>query len=106
MLVLSRRQGEQIAIGENIQVLILKVKGDKVRIAIQAPYEVAIRRAELPAKSSKSEEATIPVPSEDRLVLLPFEPRTSVHAARGRRHSPLGEFIEANSIEAKAIRGS
>lgn len=47
MLVLTRREGEQVVIGEDIIVTICEVRGGKVRIGFQAPPEVKIYRIEL-----------------------------------------------------------
>jgi carbon storage regulator len=46
MLVLSRKPGESILIGDNVEVMIGEFKENKVKIAIKAPQEVPIRRAE------------------------------------------------------------
>ncbi|MCC6127519.1 MAG: carbon storage regulator [Pirellulales bacterium] len=48
MLVLSRREQERIRLGESIVVTIIRVSGERVRIGIEAPPEVAIVRDELP----------------------------------------------------------
>jgi carbon storage regulator len=48
MLVLSRREGERIVIGERIVVTVVKVDGARVKIGIEAPHETSIRREELP----------------------------------------------------------
>jgi carbon storage regulator len=47
MLVLSRRAGESVVIGEGVTVSVLEVRGDVVRIGIDAPRSVAVHRAEL-----------------------------------------------------------
>lgn len=47
MLVLSRKEGEQIVIGDNIVVTITQIRGDKVRVGIEAPREVTVLRKEL-----------------------------------------------------------
>lgn len=47
MLVLSRRVGERIAIGDDVTLTVLEVRGDVVRIGIDAPRSVAVHRAEL-----------------------------------------------------------
>jgi carbon storage regulator len=44
MLIISRRPGEELYIGEDITVRILKIDGHKVQIAIDAPPDVKIRR--------------------------------------------------------------
>jgi carbon storage regulator len=47
MLVLSRRESEEIRIGRDITVMVTRIRGGQVRIGITAPREVEIRRAEL-----------------------------------------------------------
>lgn len=47
MLVLSRRVGESIAVGHDITITVLEVRGDVVRIGIEAPRSVTVHRAEL-----------------------------------------------------------
>ncbi len=47
MLVLSRKQGEKVRLGESILVTVVSVSGDKVRLGIQAPREVLVLRDEL-----------------------------------------------------------
>jgi carbon storage regulator CsrA len=48
MLVLSRKQQEQIKIGDQITVTIVRVKGNTVRVGIEAPRDVRVIRGELP----------------------------------------------------------
>ncbi|MFZ5832951.1 MAG: carbon storage regulator CsrA [Planctomycetota bacterium] len=47
MLVLSRRVGERIVIGQDIWVTVLEVRGDKVRLGIEAPPGVPVHREEI-----------------------------------------------------------
>lgn len=47
MLVLSRQRDESIIIGDNIVVTIVDVRGDKVRLGIEAPREVPVHRREI-----------------------------------------------------------
>ena len=48
MLVLSRRKSESIIIGENvIEVMIVEIRGDKVRLGITAPKDVPVHRKEI-----------------------------------------------------------
>lgn len=47
MLVLSRKKGETILIGEQIEVIVLEVTGDTVKLGIVAPAEIGILRKEL-----------------------------------------------------------
>ncbi len=48
MLVLTRKLQEQISIGQDVTITILRVKGNTVRIGIDAPQEVRVVRGELP----------------------------------------------------------
>jgi carbon storage regulator len=47
MLVLSRQRDESIVIGDNVVVTIVDIRGDKVRLGIQAPGEVPVHRQEV-----------------------------------------------------------
>lgn len=47
MLVLSRRLGESIVIGDDVVVTVLEVRGDVVRVGVEAPRSVQVRRQEL-----------------------------------------------------------
>jgi carbon storage regulator len=47
MLVLTRRPGEEIVIGDEICLTVVSVRGNKVRLGITAPAETRIRRSEL-----------------------------------------------------------
>ncbi|ATY86021.1 carbon storage regulator [Kyrpidia spormannii] len=47
MLVLSRRAGEAIVIGEDVRVVVLEVRGEVVRLGIAAPRSVAVHREEV-----------------------------------------------------------
>ena len=47
MLVLSRKPGEKVVIGNGITLIVVEVRGDRVRLAFDAPEQVRILRAEL-----------------------------------------------------------
>ena len=47
MLVLSRKPGEQVVLGDRITLTVVEVRGNQVRLAFDAPAQVRIRRAEL-----------------------------------------------------------
>jgi carbon storage regulator len=47
MLVLTRKPGEKVVIGNGISVTVVEVQGNRVRLAFEAPAEVRIFRAEL-----------------------------------------------------------
>jgi len=47
MLVLSRKKNERIVIDENIVITVVEIRGDKVRLGIEAPREIPIHRNEV-----------------------------------------------------------
>lgn len=59
MLVLSRKKSERIVIDGNIVITVVDVRGDKVRLGIEAPREVPIHRSEVRA-AIQSEQSTEP----------------------------------------------
>jgi carbon storage regulator len=61
MLVLTRRCGERILIGENVWVTIVSVERGKVRLGIQAPPDVLVLRQEL--ADARPTRSTLPVPT-------------------------------------------
>jgi carbon storage regulator len=54
MLVLSRKPGEAIRIGDDIEISVIEVRGDTVRIGINAPRNVPVFRMELLAEVAKT----------------------------------------------------
>ena len=69
MLVLSRKVKEEILIGEDIKVTLIRVRGNTVRIGIEAPRETRIRRAELEPLDCE----IMPSDDNDECVLSPRE---------------------------------
>ena len=47
MLILTRRSGELLVIGDNVEVQVLGIKGNQVRIGINAPEDVSVHRKEI-----------------------------------------------------------
>jgi carbon storage regulator len=47
MLVLSRKRDEQIVIGDNIVITVVDIRGDKVRVGVEAPADVPVHRHEV-----------------------------------------------------------
>ena len=57
MLILQRKAGESVLIGEEIEVSVLSVEAGRVRLAIQAPKSVSILRSELKTAAEVNREA-------------------------------------------------
>ncbi len=73
MLILTRRVGESVVIGEDVTVTVLGVKGNQVRIGINAPKHVAVHREEIferikngraPGDGAGPSDAEAPAPRE------------------------------------------
>jgi carbon storage regulator len=62
MLILTRRVGESLMIGEEVTVTVLGVKGNQVRIGVNAPREVAVHREEIYSRIHEGD----PPASEDK----------------------------------------
>lgn len=59
MLVLSRKTGEEILIGDNVRLVVYRIHGNRVQLGILAPEEVPVYRAELLASSGEREREPI-----------------------------------------------
>jgi len=56
MLVLSRQKGESIMLGDDVEITIVDVRGDKVRLGINAPRSVSVHRKEVYQTIQKEKE--------------------------------------------------
>lgn len=57
MLILTRRVGETVMIGDDIEVTILGVKGNQVRVGVKAPREIGVHREEIYKRIKEEEQA-------------------------------------------------
>jgi len=60
MLILSRKQGEQLRIGEDITITVLQVRSGQVRIGINAPRDISVHREEIYQRIRADEDVRIP----------------------------------------------
>ena len=57
MLVLSRKKNESIVINNDITIVVVEIRGDKVRLGVEAPKEVPVHRREVYEAIRRNEEA-------------------------------------------------
>ncbi len=55
MLVLSRKKNDSIVVNDDIVITVVEVRGDKVRLAVQAPREIPVHRHEIWIKNQPAE---------------------------------------------------
>jgi carbon storage regulator len=60
MLILTRRVGETLMIGDNVTITVLGTKGNNVRIGINAPRDVAVHREEIYERIKREQEHSAP----------------------------------------------
>jgi carbon storage regulator len=65
MLVLTRKVHQSIVIGEGVEVVVLEVRGEQVRLGIKAPKEVAVHRKEIFEQISQENKSASEVRPED-----------------------------------------
>ncbi|HVN14066.1 MAG TPA: carbon storage regulator CsrA [Kineosporiaceae bacterium] len=90
MLVLTRRAGESIVIGDDVRVVVLDVRGETVRLGIEAPRSVQVHRAEVYAEVQAANAAALAPPAGDLGPLAGHlsrlaRPRTPADRRPGRR---------------------
>ena len=78
MLVLTRKPGEAVTIGHDVEVYVVGVKSGRVKLGFRAPRDVAIQRAEVASLAEFSEHNTLPelpvLPRIDRSEFLASPP--------------------------------
>jgi carbon storage regulator len=75
MLVLSRQRDETIMIGDDIEVTVVDIRGDKVRLGINAPKEIAVHRKEVYDAIRRENKAAAQVKPEDLSGLGKMNPK-------------------------------
>lgn len=66
MLILTRRVGETLNIGDDVQVTVLAIKGNQVRIGVNAPKEIPVHREEIYERIKKEKAAAPDHPGAEK----------------------------------------
>ncbi len=82
MLILTRKQGESLTIGEQIKITILGVFGRQVRLGIDAPPEVVVHREEVYVKIQEENREAVQAQESD------LEKMKKLLAEKGKKNSP------------------
>ncbi len=108
MLVLSRKLNQEIVIGENVKITVLKIKGNTVRLGIEAPRNVRVIRGELPKHVDQPEtmaEVTIVFNNdsekpldEDCIDVVPFKPSTNPRLESQKQPQPIPSTVSRESL--------
>ena len=67
MLILTRRVGETVMIGNEVTVTVLGVKGNQVRVGVNAPKDVAVHREEIYERIKREQDSNV-APSNAKIV--------------------------------------
>ena len=74
MLVLARRVNDSIVVGDNVEIVVVEIKGDQVKLGVKAPKEVKVFRGEIHAEIQKenraASESNLP-PDLDKIIRKP-----------------------------------
>lgn len=92
MLVLSRREGQAIVVGDNVVIRVVEMRGDHVRLGIDAPRSVIVHREEV-AEEIKAENRAAGLAAKVDLGLLPrpTRPPADPHAPKDDGDPPDGK---------------
>ena len=96
MLVLSRKQQQELFIGENVKITVLKIKGNTVRLGIEAPRDVRVVRGELPREEPENQIANV--------TLVFNDPTERTAASRGTDAEVLGFETSVNEPRSISFR--
>ena len=107
MLVLSRKKGESVVVNGNITIVVVDVRGDKARIGIEAPADVAVYRSEVLAKSAAAnagneaaKDGEIAAPKTSRKTTNVGETQRRGKAGSGRgAKKKTGATADENAVE-------
>lgn len=112
MLILTRKPGESLFIGDKIKVVVVEIKGNQIRLGIEAPSDVRILREEIYAQILEENKSAAEPVSGDSLdglsaVLGPASHSSgdSDDAAKGKKPSSIAASSTAGGFGTHVLRG-
>ena len=96
MLVLTRKQGEQIRIGDNVVITVVRTKGKGVRLGIQAPAHVPVLRGEI-ARAIASETEQLSTATEEESEGDAWQAAELFETVGADRRNSSGDLLGARS---------
>lgn len=100
MLVLTRKANEQILIGDDIKITLVRVRGNSVRVGIEAPRDVRVVRGELARKLEPQDEALAVELGEREQVFAHPQPRIGRHYPQGSAQAGANATTRLQELEA------
>lgn len=77
MLILTRRNGESLMVGDEVKITVLSIKGNQVRIGIDAPKEIAVHREEIYLRIQQEQAEQAAPESANQSTHTELEPTTT-----------------------------
>jgi carbon storage regulator len=97
MLVLSRQRDETIMIGDDIEITVVDIRGDKVRLGITAPTKIAVHRKEVYEAIKRENEAAQLIAGSQPSELLKMRPGVSPGPARAIARTRTSQLASGTS---------
>jgi len=88
MLVLSRKTNQRLLLSEQIEIIVLRKRGDRVTLGFQAPLDVAIRRAEIPRRRATKESDAL---DDGSMPLIAKPHKSAISSRRSGEIPPVDE---------------
>jgi carbon storage regulator len=102
MLVLTRKTKQQIKIGPNITITILHVKGQAVRVGIEAPRDVSVLRSEVADRSVEQPGQSVERTSVT-LNRVPSRPQRNESSRNEKSTGRLGDLVRCRAVRATSV---
>lgn len=101
MLVLSRKKNESLVIDDDVTIIVVEIRGDKVRLGVEAPKEVPVHRKEVYDAIKREEYKTQELKREEDKKTDQSKTHYSTHYSDFRHYLETGEYSDAYDVFTK-----